>query len=175
MLKEFIVRFDAKLTVAITEWPAWLRVPFIAITFIGQPASLIVFAAFTAYLTWSSPHIVWSLAAALCAMLINTLLKHFVHRTRPDTLYVSHMYFKSSSFPSGHAFGGMVVFGLLAYIALEYVAQPWGGLAAGCISLLIASIGVSRIYLGAHYPTDVIAGWALGSLFLWGIISAIQP
>jgi membrane-associated phospholipid phosphatase len=175
MLKESIVRFDAKLTIAITGWPAWLRVPFIAVTFIGQPVSLIIFAAFTAYLTWNSPPVVWSLAAALGAMLINTLLKHFVHRTRPDTLYVNRMYFKSSSFPSGHAFGGVVVFGLLAYIVAHYITEPWGAVAAVLISLLIASIGLSRIYLGAHYPTDVIAGWALGSLFLWGIISTIQP
>lgn len=175
MLKEYIVRFDAKLIVIITDWPAWLRVPFLAITFIGQPLSLIIFAAITAYLTWDSPHIVWSLAAALGAMLLNTLLKHFAHRTRPDTLYVSHMYFKSASFPSGHAFGGAVVFGLLAYIALQYIAAPWGAIAAVFISLIIAGIGLSRIYLGAHYPTDVLAGWILGSFFLWGIISAIHP
>lgn len=175
MLKELIVRFDAKITVTITGWPAWLRVPFIAVSFIGQPASLIIFAGITAYACWDFPAVVWSLAAALGAMLINTLLKHFVHRTRPDTLYVSRMYFKSSSFPSGHAFGGIVVFGLLAYIAAHYITEPWGGIAAALLALLIASIGLSRIYLGAHYPTDVLAGWTFGGLLLWFIIGVLHP
>jgi undecaprenyl-diphosphatase len=175
MLKELIVTFDAKLTVFVTDWPDWLRTPFLAVSFIGQPVSLIIFAVLTALLALHTPQIVWALAAALGAMLINTTLKHFVHRTRPDTMYVSKMYFKSASFPSGHAFGGIVVFGLLAYIAATYIAAPWGAAAAAFIGLLIVSIGISRVYLGAHYPTDVLAGWALGGLFLWIIIGSIQP
>src|SRR5687768_14925716 len=114
MLKEHIVRFDSHLTIAITGWPSWLRVPMLAVTFIGQPVCLILFAVTVAALNLQNLNIVFALAAALSAMLLNTALKHFIHRTRPDTLYVNNMFFKTSSFPSGHAFGGMVVFGLLA-------------------------------------------------------------
>jgi len=171
MLKEHIVRFDARVTVTITGWPAWLRVPMLAVTFIGQPVCLIIFAVLVALVNLNNHMLVLAVAAALGAMLMNTALKHFVHRTRPDTLYVSNMYFKSSSFPSGHAFGGAVVLGLLAYLAAVYVSAALALL----FVLLIINIGVSRIYLGAHYPTDVLAGWALGSAFLWLIIGVFHP
>lgn len=175
MLKEHIVRFDTKLTVTITSWPAWLRTPFIAVSFIGQPTNLIIFATVAALWARDFPAIVWALSAALGAMWINTVLKHFVHRTRPDTLYVSRMYFKSSSFPSGHSFGSAVVLGLLAYISVQYIAAPWGIAAAALIAITITGIGLSRVYLGAHYPTDVLAGWTLGGLFLSLIITVFHP
>lgn len=171
MLKEHIVRFDSRLTIAITGWPSWLRVPMLAVTFIGQPVCLILFAVIVGALNLHNLDIVFALAAALSAMLLNTALKHFIHRTRPDTLYVNNMFFKTSSFPSGHAFGSMVVFGLLAYLAAAHTSVALAVL----LAVLIASVGVSRIYLGAHYPTDVLAGWAFGGLFLWLIIGVLHP
>lgn len=170
-MKELIVKFDSRLTIAITGWPQWLRVPMLVVTFIGQPICLIIFASTVALLNLHDMSIFLAVATALWAMLVNTAVKHFIHRTRPDTLYVNNMYFKSSSFPSGHAFGGAVVFGLLAYLAATYIS---GALAAVLVALIII-IGLSRIYLGAHYPTDILAGWALGSLFLWGIIGVFTP
>jgi undecaprenyl-diphosphatase len=171
MLKKLVIWFDSRLTIAITDWPKWLRVPMLAVTLIGQPVCLILFAVIVAAANISNTPIMLALAAALGAMMLNTTLKHFIHRTRPDTLYVSNMYFKSSSFPSGHAFGGAVVLGLLAYLAAMYVSVALGVL----LVLLIASIGISRIYLGAHYPTDVLAGWVFGCAFLWLIIGVFHP
>lgn len=171
MLKEHIVRFDSRLTAAITGWPKWLQQPMLAVTFIGQPVCLIIMAVIVAALNQNNHRIVLALAAALGAMLINSLVKHFVHRTRPDTLYVSNMYFKTASFPSGHAFGGVVVMGLLAYLTGTYVGTAF----AAPIVLLIASIGLSRVYLGAHYPTDILAGWVFGGLFLSIIIGVFHP
>src|SRR5688572_31275588 len=174
MLKEFVVRFDARLTVAITGWPSWLRVPFLVVTTIGQPMVLVCFVVGVASALIGQPvsmPIVYALGAGLTAMLINTTLKHFIHRPRPDTLYVSNMYFKSSSFPSGHAFGTMVIYGLLAYVTSKYLAAPLSSVLATAFAGLIILIGVSRVYLGAHYPTDVLAGWAFGSVMLWLIIA----
>lgn len=118
----------------------------------------------------AKPHIVYGLGVGVAAMLANSLLKHFIHRTRPDTLYVSEMYFKTSSFPSGHAFGSTVVCGLLFYLSLKYLPEPWNLVAAASLGAFIFLVGVSRIYLGAHYPTDVIAGWILGGIVVTLIV-----
>lgn len=175
MLKEFIVRFDARLTVAITDWPQWLRTPFLVISFIGQPVCVVGIALVVAAFNLHSTPFILAIAGSLGAMLLNTALKHFIHRPRPDTLYVNNMYFKSSSFPSGHAFGTVVVFGLFAYIAAANTAGPLGLALAGIVWLITLSIGVSRVYLGAHYPTDVLAGWVLAGLLLWLIVRTINP
>lgn len=176
-MKQFIVQFDTVLTAYVQHWPGWLKIPMIVVTTIGQPVTLIAIAAVVAFLAWqrSNLAIVYGMGAVLTAMLINTLIKHFVHRTRPDTLYVSEMWFATSSFPSGHAFGSMVVLGLLAYIAAHYLSSPWQFIAPITLGVLIFLIGVSRVYLGAHYPTDVIAGWTLGAIMLAIIIFVIRP
>lgn len=177
VLKQFIIQFDTNLTAFIQHWPGWVRVPMVAATTLGQPVTLIAGAGFVALVAWQRSHfgIVLGMGAALTAMLINTLIKHFVHRTRPDTLYVSEMWFATSSFPSGHAFGSMVVLGLLAYASVQHLVSPWSIAVPIALGLLIFTIGVSRVYLGAHYPTDVIAGWALGAVMLTLIIMFVRP
>jgi undecaprenyl-diphosphatase len=81
----------------------------------------------------------------------------------------------SYSFPSGHAFGAMVFYGLWAYLAYKYLPHPWNITVAAILAVLIVLIGVSRVYLGAHFPSDVIGGWLLGGLFLVCIIKFIRP
>ncbi len=69
----------------------------------------------------------------------------------------------------------MITYGLLAYIAIKLLPQPWGIVVATLCGLLIALIGISRVYLGAHFPSDVLAGWALGAAALFVIIFVIRP
>lgn len=170
MLKDAIVRFDTVLTGFVTSWPGWLHAPMIIVTTLGQPAVMCAAAGAVMVYAWqhAKPNIAYALGVGVAAMLANSLLKHFIHRTRPDTLYVSEMYFKTSSFPSGHAFGSMVICGLLAFLSLKYLPAPWNIVMASSLGGFIFLVGVSRIYLGAHYPTDVIAGWVLG-----GIVAAL--
>ena len=96
----------------------------------------------------------------------NTLLKLTTARARPDLLdaIVQEHGF---SFPSGHSMLGMVAYGILAVMvarsALPSAARRGIGVALG---LLIALIGLSRIWLGVHYPTDVLAGWTAGGVLV---------
>ena len=104
---------------------------------------------------------------ALLAMMISQyicmLIKDIVQEPRPfvvDPRIISdgeHGF----SFPSGHAMGSMVFYGLLAL----WTEKRWLRWVLGA---LIFFIGLSRSYLGVHYPHDVIAGWLLGIIYLWG-------
>lgn len=101
--------------------------------------------------------------ANLGALLLNNGLKLIFTRSRP-TLWESLIQETSYSFPSGHALGALVLYGSLAYLlARSYPSRSL--LIYGTATLVITLIGLSRLYLGVHYPTDVIAGYITG--FLW--------
>ena len=98
--------------------------------------------------------------------MLNESLKLHFHRARPRVPWSigdEHTF----SFPSGHSLFAVVLYGTLAYLALGRGRSiAWR---LGCVALatlMPLSIGVSRIYLGMHYPTDVLAGWLAGVLWL---------
>jgi undecaprenyl-diphosphatase len=98
------------------------------------------------------------------------LVKDVFVRTRPDV--VPHWVEVSSlSFPSGHSADASIVYLLLAVLAVDCVPRRSAGrgLAAAAFALVLL-VGLSRVYLGVHWPTDVLAGWAFGAA--WAFISA---
>ena len=97
---------------------------------------------------------------------LGSLLKYTVRRKRPPTIYANHMKIKTSSFPSSHSYASFVALGYLAYLCL--MAGLW--VVAIPLVLLAAVIGISRVHLGAHYPSDVIGGWLLGVILLTLVI-----
>lgn len=105
---------------------------------------------------------------------LNMLLKHLFHRGRPEfaTEFITHA---SWSFPSGHAMDSIVGYGILLAVLLERVSTPARRRAlVAAITLLIVAIGVSRVYLGVHYLTDVVAGWLAGGAWLFVCITAFH-
>jgi membrane-associated phospholipid phosphatase len=98
--------------------------------------------------------------------LLNILLKHFFHRQRP-VLENPLVTLSSFGFPSGHTMGSTLFYGLLAiFLAHSIRSWRWSVFSFGVASLWVASIGVSRIYLGAHYLTDVLGAIAVGLAWL---------
>ena len=77
------------------------------------------------------------------------------------------MKFKTYSFPSGHSYVSALIAGSLACLGLLYFVSPWGWLAAVGFVVFAGLVGISRIYLGAHFPSDVAAGWILAAAVLW--------
>ncbi|MEB3032312.1 phosphatase PAP2 family protein [Mycolicibacter sp. MYC340] len=98
--------------------------------------------------------------------------KDAVDRPRPVTALAAA---SSSSFPSGHALGVMVGIGALLVVALPLLRRH-ARLAALCVGVLVVvAVGVARVALGVHHPSDVLAGWALGWAYLCGWAVLIKP
>ena len=105
---------------------------------------------------------------------LNGGVKSFYARVRPDQ--IDHLIEQGGyAFPSGHSMGSMIVYGGILFLILRYIKSKRGQLSwekwvLGLLfGLLILSIGLSRIYLGVHYPSDVIGGFSLG--FSWLLFS----
>jgi len=107
-------------------------------------------------------------------MLLVWLLKHLVHRPRPDLLNaLAHA--QGYSFPSGHSFYAFTFYGLLGYFVLREAKRPvLKSLILITTVCIIGAIGFSRIYLGVHWPSDVLAGYASGAAWLTVVITAIE-
>lgn len=110
--------------------------------------------------------------AAAGAIALNNLLKLLFGRARP-MLWERIVDVGQYSFPSGHAMISMVIFGMIGYL-LSFRFPLWR---IGIISLtilLVTGIGLSRLYLGVHWPTDIVAGYAAGLVWLISCIFSFQ-
>lgn len=97
--------------------------------------------------------------------IINQVIKHIVRRPRPNVLRLVEE--DGYSFPSGHSMVSMAFYGIIIYLVYKNVTNKylkWTLIAL--LSLLILSIGFSRIYVGVHYFTDVVGGFLLGLAYL---------
>lgn len=105
---------------------------------------------------------------ALCvsgAALLNEILKQLFQRSRPDTLPLIDI--GGYSFPSGHAMVSLCCYGLLAFLCARNLASWRSRIIVFIITgIVVISVGISRIYVGVHYPTDVFAGFTLGATWL---------
>jgi undecaprenyl-diphosphatase len=157
-----------------TRSPIW-RPVMRGVSFLGEPtvALTIGFVGFVSALQRGQSDIERAFFWGAVAYALNTALKAVLHRSRPHDLLVTTLGFRSYSFPSGHAFGTVIFYGLFAYLDYQYLAGPYNWLIAVLLGLLIGFIGISRVYLKAHYPSDVLGGWLLGGLSLFIIIRLV--
>lgn len=160
--------------------PAWVEEMARDFTALGGTAVLtLVILATLGYLLLADRHRAAALAAVAVAggILLSTLLKIGFDRPRPDLVpHAAQVY--TASFPSGHSMMAAVTWFTLAAILARVLATPvlkaYVLIVAAFVSLLV---GVSRVYLGVHWPTDVLAGWSAGAAWAalcWLVAARLQ-
>jgi undecaprenyl-diphosphatase len=171
-------RFDT----AVTHWVATtfgqsFRPFFEFMTMLGDPVAIgLVSAAIIGIgLKTSNIRLAISGAAIPATLLVGAVLKLIFERARPVTEYAMSMRIHTFSFPSGHSSGSTITYGLLAYFAIMKLPTPWNVIAGAVLAALPIFVGLSRVYLGAHFPTDVVAGWILGLIVLVIVIVIVHP
>jgi len=112
----------------------------------------------------------WLALTLVGAGILSVTLKFGFHRARPEAFFgtLPHSY----SFPSGHALFSFCFFGVMAGLINARVRSLWLRALVFCAAaIMIALIGLSRIYLGVHYPSDVIAGYLTGAIWVSTMIT----
>jgi undecaprenyl-diphosphatase len=105
---------------------------------------------------------VFLIASSVSGLVLSLVLKNAFDRPRPSLVpHLSHVY--TSSFPSGHSMLSAVVYLTLATLVASVVKRPLLKVYVLLLGMsLTLVVGISRVYLGVHYPTDVVAGWIAG-------------
>lgn len=154
--------FDNVITSAVRSvYPSWNRF-FLWITQFGNTVSIaLLFSAILFVLVYGKKYIdaIWlSKGVITIAVVVNPLLKLFFARERP---LLNHLVVETSySFPSGHATASMVFYGsLILLIPLFIQTKIWRISLQWLLIFFILFIGISRIYLGVHFPSDILAGY----------------
>lgn len=163
-----VIGTDVAVFRRINQWPGWLYPPMWTAQLSGVIGALPLVAAAAAL--WRRLRLAASLVAAMLLKVgLEAVVKMLVQRDRPaqtlpDVILRGQSAAHGLSFPSGHA---MVIFAITALVASYFKgwwkALPWA---------LAAAVGLSRVYLGAHFPLDVAAGAGLG-LFIGGVLNLV--
>jgi undecaprenyl-diphosphatase len=167
-------RFDQAVLLALRDavdtanplGPPWLEEAARDVTALGSYSILgIVVVAVIAYLLLiqRGGGALWVLASVIGGLVLSNLLKHGFDRPRPDLVAHAARVF-SPSFPSGHAMLSAVTFLTLgALLASLHDSRRMKVFFLGIAIVITVLVGVTRVYLGVHYPTDVLAGWCVGA------------
>jgi undecaprenyl-diphosphatase len=150
--------------------PQWLQWSMVDVTALGGPTILgLMLVAVVGFLLLQTRYHTALFVAATTATgeILSYILKHYFNRARPTV--VPNLRIMSPSFPSGHAMESAIVYltlgAVLMRVAETRVTKVY---LLGVAMLLTTIVGISRVYLGVHYPTDVVAGWIVG--LVWASI-----
>lgn len=160
--------FAMSFEVYVVEWfrahrtPGLTRVLLCISELHSTPVVLAITLVISLYFAWLRTW--FSVLAVVLAipggMLINSFLKEAFHRARP-ALEDNVANVATYSFPSGHVVAATALYGILVMLVIPRIrARQWRVLAMLAAILMLLLVGLSRIYLGAHYPSDVLAGYA---------------
>jgi undecaprenyl-diphosphatase len=157
-----------------------IRTAMLEITLLGTGLVLMTMVAISALFLWLSDHrfsAILLFIATWGGVAMNSILKSRFDRPRPQVFeWGTHVL--TSSFPSGHAMAATIAYGTVAYLAARLQRARWARwLTLFVAALLILLICASRLYLGVHYPSDVLAGFVMGlawTAFCMATLEAIQ-
>lgn len=111
---------------------------------------------------------IFGLITAVAGSTVTVLaLKYFINRPRPDFIYQAYHESSNLAFPSAHAALAMALYGFFIYLLLQSGSNTIKRLLIGILPIVILLVGFSRLYLGVHYPTDVLAGFVVALAFIY--------
>ena len=148
-----------------------------AITQIHSPVGMTIMASLLAVVLWRQGHHYWTLSLLMAVpggMIVNTVIKEIFHRARPtwdDPLFT----LTSASFPSGHTAGATLFYGFIAaYMVWNMKKVLPRVIVVICCAFMVALVGFSRIYLGVHYLSDVLAAMSISTVWLILCLIAVR-
>lgn len=151
--------------------PSWLEESVRDVTALGSaPTLVIAVLAVAGFLALAKAWrvAIFTLVACGGGLVLSSVLKYAIDRPRPELVPHGNQIY-TSSFPSGHSMMSAVVFLTLAALVARVVEKMrLKGYTLGVAIVLTLLVGVSRIYLGVHWPSDVLAGWSAGAAWALG-------
>lgn len=166
----------------VLEWAVSLRSPGLdsavtAFTNVGGPVGMPILALVAvAVITWRRRRwtpLVLTLIAAAGSLAMTIVGKDLVDRARPPAALAVPPLEASASFPSGHTLNATVLTTVVVYLVLIETTAAWQrGLAITLGTLFVGAMGLSRVFLGHHWLTDVLAGWLIGLAWALAVITA---
>jgi len=111
-------------------------------------------------------------ANLIASSIANEIFKIAFHRGRPNVLRLIEI--SGFSFPSGHSMIGLSFYGFISYLLFKNIKSKWRYVSVVMFGLLVLTIGFSRIYLGVHYASDVVAGFSAGLAWLAAFITIVK-
>ena len=173
----FVAIDDGVISWLHSEWGPNSDQVMLSFTTLGNAIVLGIFVALAAFGLWRAGRWIDSfglLLAAGGAGVLNEVLKLTFQRARPS-LFPGPFHLTTYSFPSGHAMGSFACYGMLAYVGIRLLrSRPSKILLALAAVLLVLGVGLSRVYFGVHYPTDVLGGYIAGAIWLAFTIGVVQ-
>lgn len=168
----WLTSFDQKITEIVRLPFPYLNYFFIWYTKFANPLTIGLLTVVTAFLFIKGKYYaeaIWLIInTALIAGIVNPLIKLIFQRTRPT---LEHLVSEHSfSFPSGHSSGSILLYGTIIFLLPQFITKKRICLFLQILlGLGILLIGISRIYLGVHYPSDVLGGFCFG--FAWLLLT----
>lgn len=168
---EVMGNFDEQVTAFILSFrnPSLTKF-FVFVTEVGDVKGylvILVISAVLSFLVFKKWKYVTQITLVLIlATLSNMMLKRFIDRARPEIEHLVSV--KTLSYPSGHAMSSIAFYGFLLYLVYKFKMNKFLKLILmTLLTFLILSIGISRIYLGVHFPSDVVGGWIAGMIWIF--------
>jgi undecaprenyl-diphosphatase len=154
--------------------PPWMEGAILDITALGSPVVLgLIVVIIVGYLLLEARYVTAAivLASSVSGEILNELLKLFFERPRPSV--VPHLRtVMTASFPSGHAMESAIIYLTLGALLMRVVEGRITRIYCMAMAMLLTLlVGVSRVFLGVHYPSDVLGGWMLG--FVWAVLTLL--
>lgn len=166
---------DLRLERHLVASPGVLMTPLQAVTYLGSSVIVLpVMAIAAAICVWNSSRrdALMLVVAVTGAFLLYTTVKDLVDRPRPPVPHLTNA--RGASFPSGHSTQAAAIYGALAYLVARHRRRMNALITSFSAAFLTLMIGWSRLFLGVHYPSDVVGGLLIGGLWAAATVAVLS-